>query len=249
MDTRPEQPPEGRLIHDAADRLDLSIREAAKRAGISYGRWRQITTGYQNVSPGSYAAVHAPAKTLAKMARVVGVTPAQLTEAGRDDAAAVLAELLRAEPAAPAPEPPAEPGADAEVNAQVLSLLFRRKRRDHEAEVRAEIRAAKAAYRRVPLEQVPEAGTEADVITDLPGAAIPGFDAMERIIWDLGAAFTEDERAGRIAQGRAAAEADRPRARRAGLKRPDGLTALDSPQYQRLPVAAASPACDRRGGQ
>ena len=104
-------------------------------------------------------------------------------------------------------------------------LLFRRKRRDHEAEVRAEIRAAKAAYRRVPLEQVPETGTEADVITDLPGAAIPGFDAMERIIWDLGAAFTEDERAERIARDRAAAEADRPRARRAGLKRPDVLTA------------------------
>ena len=75
METRPEQPPEGRLIHDAADRLDLSIREAAKRAGISYGRWRQITVGYQNVCPGSFAAVHAPAKTLAKMAKVVGITP------------------------------------------------------------------------------------------------------------------------------------------------------------------------------
>ena len=91
MEKRPEQPPEGKLIGDAADRLDLSIREAAKRAGISYGRWRQIVTGYQNVSPGSFAAVHAPAKTLAKMARVVGVTPAQLTEAGREDAAAILA--------------------------------------------------------------------------------------------------------------------------------------------------------------
>ena len=103
MDTRPEQPPEGRLIDDAADRLDLSIREAAKRAGISYGRWRQIVTGYQNVSPGVFAAVHAPAKTLAKMARVVGVTPPQLTEAGREDAAAILAELTQPEPAAPEP--------------------------------------------------------------------------------------------------------------------------------------------------
>ena len=97
MESRPEQPPEGRLIHDAADHLDLSIREAAKRAGISYGRWRQIVTGYQNVSPGSFAPVHAPAKTLAKMARVVGVTPEQLTEAGRDDAA----EFLRREQPAP----------------------------------------------------------------------------------------------------------------------------------------------------
>ena len=34
------------------------------------------------------------------MAKVVGVTPAQLTEAGRDDAAAILADLLRPAPAA-----------------------------------------------------------------------------------------------------------------------------------------------------
>ena len=96
MESRPEQPPEGRLIHDAADRLDLSIREAARRAGISYGRWRQIVMGYQNVSPGSFAPVHAPAKTIAKMARVVNVSPAQLTAAGRDDAAEVLTGLFLA---------------------------------------------------------------------------------------------------------------------------------------------------------
>src|SRR5208282_4279075 len=101
METRPEQPPEGRLIADAANRLDLSIREAAKRAGISYGRWRQIVMGYQNISPGVYGAVHAPAKTVAKMARVVGVTPAQLTEAGRDDAAQILAGLQQPVLAAP----------------------------------------------------------------------------------------------------------------------------------------------------
>jgi hypothetical protein len=91
MDQRPEQPPEGKLIADAANRLDLSIREAARRAGISYGRWRQITTGYQNVSPGSFAPVHAPAGTLAKMARVVGVTAEQMETAGqRPDAAEIL---------------------------------------------------------------------------------------------------------------------------------------------------------------
>ena len=113
METRPEQPPEGKLIADAANRLDLSIREAARRAGISYGRWRQITQGYQNVSPGEYAVVHAPARTVAKMAAVVGVTPDQLTEAGREDAAAILAELTVPEPATPepVPEPAPEPAA------------------------------------------------------------------------------------------------------------------------------------------
>jgi hypothetical protein len=92
METRPEQPPEGKLIADALERTGLSIRKASKRAGISYGRWRQITTGYQNVSPGSYARVHAPARTLARMAAAVAVTAAQLEAAGRPDAAAILRE-------------------------------------------------------------------------------------------------------------------------------------------------------------
>jgi hypothetical protein len=69
----------------------LSAREAARRAGISEGRWRQIAGGYQVVSAGVYAPVHGPAQTLARMAAVVGVTPAQLTEAGRPDAAKALA--------------------------------------------------------------------------------------------------------------------------------------------------------------
>jgi hypothetical protein len=69
----------------------LSAREAARRAGISEGRWRQIASGYQVVSAGVYAPVRGPAQTLARMAAVVGVTPAQLRRAGRPDAAKALA--------------------------------------------------------------------------------------------------------------------------------------------------------------
>jgi transcriptional regulator with XRE-family HTH domain len=69
----------------------LSAREAARRAGISEGRWRQIASGYQVVSAGVYAPVRGPAGTLARMAAVVGVTPAQLRRAGRPDAARALA--------------------------------------------------------------------------------------------------------------------------------------------------------------
>lgn len=103
MEVRPEQPPEGRLIAEALKRSGLSIREASRRAGISYGRWRQITTGVQNVSPGNFAAVHAPAATVAKMARVVGVPPEQMeTEGQRPDAA----DEMRREPVLRvAPEP------------------------------------------------------------------------------------------------------------------------------------------------
>lgn len=106
MDQRPEQPPEGRLIADAADHMNLSIREAARRAGISYGRWRQIVTGYQNISPGSFAPVHAPAKTLARMAAVVGVTSDQMeTQGQRPDAAEFMRQDVRPEPLLVAPVP------------------------------------------------------------------------------------------------------------------------------------------------
>jgi hypothetical protein len=103
MDQRPEQPPEGKLIEDAAGNLDLSIREAARRAGLSYGRWRQIVKGYQNVSPGVYAQVrNAPAKTVARMAAVVGVAPEQMeTEGQRPDVAEVMRRNARARVAPP----------------------------------------------------------------------------------------------------------------------------------------------------
>jgi hypothetical protein len=93
MAQRPEPPPWGSLITAGIRRAGLSAREAARRAEISEGRWRQITGGYQVVSPGVYAPVRGPASTLAKMAAVAGVTPAELEQSGRPDAAAVLAQL------------------------------------------------------------------------------------------------------------------------------------------------------------
>lgn len=102
MDERPSPPPEGDLIAAALERTGLSIRKASRRAHISYGRWRQITSGYQNISPGVYAPVHAPPKTLARMAWVVGLTPEALVSAGREDAARELKELSLA--AQPLPE-------------------------------------------------------------------------------------------------------------------------------------------------
>jgi hypothetical protein len=91
MAQRPSPPPWGVLLTKALADAQLSAREASRRAGISEGRWRQIASGYQVVSPGVYAPVHGPAETLAKMAAVAGVTPAQLTDAGRTDAADALA--------------------------------------------------------------------------------------------------------------------------------------------------------------
>ena len=100
MAERPDPPAWGTVISAALGRAGLSAREAARRADLSEGRWRQITGGYQVVSPGVYAPVRGPAATLAKMAAVAGVSPAELRAAGREDAAALLASQPASQPAA-----------------------------------------------------------------------------------------------------------------------------------------------------
>lgn len=91
---KPEQRPEGRLIAAALRRSKLSARRASQLAGMSDGRWGQIVRGYQTMGDDVFAAVRAPADTLARMAKVVGVTPEQLEAAGREDAAEELRELV-----------------------------------------------------------------------------------------------------------------------------------------------------------
>ncbi|MBT2453334.1 hypothetical protein [Streptomyces sp. ISL-86] len=72
----------------------MSARKAASQAGLSDARWRQIVSGYQSVS-GAHVPVRAPAETLARMAQVVGVSPEQLAEAGREDAAQELGKTRK----------------------------------------------------------------------------------------------------------------------------------------------------------
>lgn len=93
MPDTPEQRPEGALLQEALKRKRISVREAAGRASISEGRWRQIVLGYQAASRGQRVEVIAPASTLAKMAWAVNVTPDELVAAGRSDAAEALREM------------------------------------------------------------------------------------------------------------------------------------------------------------
>ncbi|MEU5834553.1 hypothetical protein ABZ820_12885 [Streptomyces diacarni] len=109
---RPEPPPEAALIQAALRRSRLSARQAAKEAGLSDARWRQITSGYQSVA-GEKIAVHAPPDTLARMAHVVGITADELTEADRSDAATSLQELGEAPPPADASRYASDPHIDA----------------------------------------------------------------------------------------------------------------------------------------
>src|SRR6185503_6062583 len=86
------QRPEGKLIETAMTAKRLSARRAAREAAMSEGWWRQIVNGYVSVS-GQAAPIRGADNTLARMARVAGVTPEQLRAAGRPEAADVLLTL------------------------------------------------------------------------------------------------------------------------------------------------------------
>lgn len=106
MSATPPVPPEGELITAAIKRRRISARAAARRAGMSVTRWSQIVNGYQTVQR-QRVAVQGPAETVARMAHVAGVSPQQLADAGRGDAAQELTLMLTdaAEPEQPTPEP------------------------------------------------------------------------------------------------------------------------------------------------
>lgn len=91
MSTPPPPPTRwGVLINRALETTGMSIRQAAPLAGISDVRWGQIVRGYQKSGDLYVVAKGSPA-ALARMAAVVGVTPQQLSDAGRPDAARALA--------------------------------------------------------------------------------------------------------------------------------------------------------------
>ena len=75
-------PPLGALIEGARKRRRLSQNAAAAAAGISGTHWRRVVQG----EPGT-------AETVARMAHAVGVTPAELEQVGRGDAADELRVL------------------------------------------------------------------------------------------------------------------------------------------------------------
>jgi transcriptional regulator with XRE-family HTH domain len=93
MSKRPEQRPEGKLLALAMKRSRISQREAARRADMSEGHLRAIVSGSRSVSKGVWIPVRGAAEPVARIAQTVGVTPEQLEEAERADAAAELREM------------------------------------------------------------------------------------------------------------------------------------------------------------
>ncbi len=87
----------GNALEEARETLDLSKREAARRSGISEGRWRQIVSGFQR--PGSGPAAGRPRRsTVIAMARAVGLDE---SKALRLAGYAPLPEVSEPEPMSP----------------------------------------------------------------------------------------------------------------------------------------------------
>lgn len=94
----PQQPPEGRLIEEAAKDTGRSIRQLAANAGLSDTRWRQIVRGWRPGPSGTYVEDRAPDSTLARMAFVVGLDPDALQNGGREKAAQLLRRMHADDP-------------------------------------------------------------------------------------------------------------------------------------------------------
>ena len=98
-------PPEAELIKRARMAARLGVDDAVAKVRAAGGQvspayWRDIERGHGG-RRGKRVPTRASEGLLAQMAYAVGVTPAQLTGARRDDAAQVLEEIQRREPAQP----------------------------------------------------------------------------------------------------------------------------------------------------
>lgn len=93
----PPPTPEGALVRRVREsiRPRMSIPAAADRAGVSEVTWGNVERGYKGTGKDSDPIrIVATAQTLAHMAYAIGLRPADLQKVGREDAAAVLAEMV-----------------------------------------------------------------------------------------------------------------------------------------------------------
>lgn len=85
----------GRLLEHARTKvLGLSGREAARRAGISESRWRQIVTGWQPAGAGNRIPANPSPRTIVAMALAVQLDPGQVIKAAQMVVEPVVLERL-----------------------------------------------------------------------------------------------------------------------------------------------------------
>lgn len=100
----PPAPPEAEVIRLARKATGMTAEDAAAASkahdpsgrGVGSTYWLDVERG-RGGRRGEQVPIRASDRALAAMARAVGVEPRQLTEAGREDAARVLEEVLRRE--------------------------------------------------------------------------------------------------------------------------------------------------------
>lgn len=99
--------PHGELLESAREQvLQLSTREAARRAGISDTRWKQVVTGVA-MRGGTTIPANATARTLVAMACAVNLDPTDvLTAAGTPASAESVAAMVEDLQRSRAPRPP-----------------------------------------------------------------------------------------------------------------------------------------------
>lgn len=137
----------GQLLEEARGRAGISKREAARRAGISEGRWRQVVTGVQSAA-GMIVPVNPRPITVVAMARAVAVDErAALRAAGLDD------QIVPASATAPPDWPSSGDPLIDEINAsrilnEELKQLMIRGIRQADAAAQAERQAARDMLRR-----------------------------------------------------------------------------------------------------
>lgn len=97
MTDDPRVPPEADLIRRCREAAvpAMSRRQAAQKAGISPSQWSDIERGRKAAGLSTVIPVRATAMTLARMARAVGASAAELAASGRQDAADVLLDKDR----------------------------------------------------------------------------------------------------------------------------------------------------------
>ncbi|MFI5783197.1 helix-turn-helix domain-containing protein [Nocardia sp. NPDC051570] len=78
----------GRLVQEARESAGLSKREAAKRAGISEARWRQLELGYEVIRQQTFPVKTTP-ETVAHIAKALGLSRDELLVAAGFDPAMV----------------------------------------------------------------------------------------------------------------------------------------------------------------
>jgi transcriptional regulator with XRE-family HTH domain len=86
-------------IRHARERAGLSRKEAARRAGLSEGVWRNVETGIQHVAGVGSRSYRTTANTVARMAAAVRLDPLETVRSAGLDPDDVHVESIVADPA------------------------------------------------------------------------------------------------------------------------------------------------------